>query len=203
MRQEYYNILGVSRNASKESIKKAYRLKALEYHPDVNKNIDSITLFVKLNEAFNALYHHKYPKFSAFTETKTSDEKYFEDFVKRSGKSHRYGYEEFEINQKTKNKFDSKSKSNHQNKADAEAAELSLLGKNISLIFFYVLRISSFFFLALPVFVIINNFRVFFQLSTIASLLMGFFLLKYSSDWIRELRIDILKTEQKKRQSSK
>lgn len=53
---DYYKILGVSKNASQEEIKKAYRKLALQYHPDKNKgNKSAEEKFKKINEAYAVL----------------------------------------------------------------------------------------------------------------------------------------------------
>ncbi len=56
MAKDYYKILGVSRNASQEEIKKAYRRLALKYHPDRNKgNREAEERFKEINEAYAVL----------------------------------------------------------------------------------------------------------------------------------------------------
>ena len=52
----YYDILGVSKTASEEEIKKAFRAKALQYHPDKNPgNAAAEEMFKKINEAYSVL----------------------------------------------------------------------------------------------------------------------------------------------------
>lgn len=53
MPKDYYNILGVSREASQEEIKKAYRRLAHQYHPD--KGGGDETRFKEVNEAYQIL----------------------------------------------------------------------------------------------------------------------------------------------------
>lgn len=53
--KDYYRILGVPNTASTSDIKKAYRKRALELHPDKNKAEDAQERFVELVEAYEAL----------------------------------------------------------------------------------------------------------------------------------------------------
>jgi molecular chaperone DnaJ len=55
MAYEYYDVLGVSRDADENEIKKAFRRKARELHPDVNKAVDAEERFKELNEAYDVL----------------------------------------------------------------------------------------------------------------------------------------------------
>ncbi len=55
MGKDYYKILGVPRNATKEEIKKAFRRLALKYHPDRNKSPDAEEKFKEISEAYAVL----------------------------------------------------------------------------------------------------------------------------------------------------
>lgn len=55
MPRDYYEVLGVSRTASPDELKKAFRKLAREYHPDVNKSPDAHERFQEINEAYQIL----------------------------------------------------------------------------------------------------------------------------------------------------
>ncbi|MBN2016417.1 molecular chaperone DnaJ [Candidatus Dojkabacteria bacterium] len=54
-KRDYYEVLGVSKDASKQEIKKAYRQLAKKYHPDVNKASDAEEKFKEVQEAYDVL----------------------------------------------------------------------------------------------------------------------------------------------------
>jgi len=54
-KRDYYEVLGVSSDASKEEIKRAYRELALKYHPDRNKSPDAAEKFKEISEAYAVL----------------------------------------------------------------------------------------------------------------------------------------------------
>ncbi|MBT5092844.1 MAG: DnaJ domain-containing protein, partial [Halobacteriovoraceae bacterium] len=55
-KRDYYDVLGVSRDASKDEIKKAYRKLAMKYHPDRNPdNKEAEAKFKEASEAADVL----------------------------------------------------------------------------------------------------------------------------------------------------
>ncbi len=55
MKKDYYEILGVSRDAPSDEIKKKYRKLALKYHPDKNKSPEAEEKFKEISEAYAVL----------------------------------------------------------------------------------------------------------------------------------------------------
>jgi curved DNA-binding protein len=53
--RDYYEIMGISRDATQDDIKRAYRKLARRYHPDVSKEADAEQKFKELGEAYEVL----------------------------------------------------------------------------------------------------------------------------------------------------
>ena len=54
-KRDYYEVLGVAKDASTTQIKQAYRKLALKYHPDRNPSKDSEEKFKEISEAYEVL----------------------------------------------------------------------------------------------------------------------------------------------------
>ena len=55
MARDYYEVLGVSRHASADEIRKAFRALARKYHPDVSSSPDAAERFAEATEAYEVL----------------------------------------------------------------------------------------------------------------------------------------------------
>src|SRR5215204_3193073 len=74
MPDKYYKILGVPRDAPLSEIKQAFRIRAKELHPDVNKNPNAHEQFILLLEAYEYLINQKTGK--VYTKNSTEDRMY-------------------------------------------------------------------------------------------------------------------------------
>ena len=53
--KDYYNILGVAKDASADEIKRSYRALAMRYHPDKNSSVEAEEVFKEITEAYSVL----------------------------------------------------------------------------------------------------------------------------------------------------
>lgn len=86
-KRDYYEILGISKNANESEIKKAFRKKAMEFHPDRNKSPDAEEKFKEVNEAYEVL---------SDPNKKATYDKYGHDGLNSQG-FHSEGFDPFDI----------------------------------------------------------------------------------------------------------
>ncbi len=73
--KDFYKVLGVSKDASDDDIKKAYRKLARKYHPDVNKTKEAEEKFKDISEAYDVLSKKEdRQKYDAIRHGLTSDD---------------------------------------------------------------------------------------------------------------------------------
>ena len=53
--KDYYNVLGITRDATGDEVKKAFRKAARKYHPDINSGAEAEAKFKDVNEAYEVL----------------------------------------------------------------------------------------------------------------------------------------------------
>ena len=78
-KNKYYEIFGLTENATKNDIRKAYRKLAMQFHPDKNPDPKANELFIQLTEAYEFLLEDK-----PYQHVKTKKEKTFEERKKEA-----------------------------------------------------------------------------------------------------------------------
>jgi hypothetical protein len=58
MISDFYSLLGLQYGSTVDDIKKAYRKKAREYHPDLNPSVNAMEMFIRVTEAYEFLIKH-------------------------------------------------------------------------------------------------------------------------------------------------
>jgi len=100
----YYHILGVSPNSSLDSIKRAYRLKAKEFHPDKNHKPDANEKFILLTEAYEYLTGQSKTKFVRYKDYYEEWENQTRQEARQRAREHaKMKYEEFKKSDYYKN----------------------------------------------------------------------------------------------------
>src|ERR1700761_5562063 len=99
--KDYYEVLGVPRDADQDAIRRAYRKLARQFHPDLNSDTDAEDRFKELGEAYEVLSdpdkRGRYDRLGANwrQQEQEAPEADFEEFLHRQGYGHDDGQAPF------------------------------------------------------------------------------------------------------------
>ncbi len=72
MDKKYYQILGINENSTVEEIKKAYKKKVMQFHPDINNDLDNEDMIKEINLAYEKIMERKGKTSSTITNSATT-----------------------------------------------------------------------------------------------------------------------------------
>lgn len=196
MLKKYLNILNLPENPSKAQIKKAYYKKAKQFHPDLNKSPKAQSQFLEINEAFNALYHNKFN----LKNSNTNNAPKYTSYQRMKDEIRRENYRKQYANQQNHQK---KQTSNHKHKPGFAyqfknnffTEEYDSVGRVVCYIFFAVIALFGSFLTVLPFVVFLFVFEQFSIASSVMSLLLGLFILRFAFEWYVDMKRDFAASE--------
>lgn len=198
MYRRYYQALGIQEGASKQEVKKAYYKKAKQYHPDVNKDPKAVQRFLEAQEAFEVLYNNKPVKHygtrhSNFSHAaRRSSYAHMKREMRREAHRKKYGSSHRDHRYRGQHKTRPKSSHgpSHTFRKSFFKEEYGTLAKRICYGFYGVLMVFGAFLVLLPLVVLIFFTDQFASTSSLISLVMGWFILRFANDWYVDLKRD-------------
>lgn len=77
-KSDYFRVLGLKPSSSHEEVRKAYRIKARKYHPDVNRSPGAADMFIEASEAYEFICHH----FKNLEETEARKDEIYREWIR-------------------------------------------------------------------------------------------------------------------------